>query len=225
MRDGAAPSRVATWGWWTRATRSFARRPRRFASRSCRRPVTAARLVARCVRGIEELLADEVGRLGTVGAVGHREVRFTARPGPAVLSLATADDVFVIASEVGGIGRARADLQRLRRAVAAADLDRVLRVRDRCGGPPGARTLDVSASVLGRRAFNRYDLEDAAGEVLARRLGLPYRSRRAGGRPPVGGLSWRVTVVDDRATLALRVPARPLHRRPYKEASDRKSVV
>jgi 23S rRNA G2445 N2-methylase RlmL len=181
--------------------------------------VTAARLVARCVRGIEELLADEVGRLGTVGAVGHREVRFTARPGPAVLSLATADDVFVIASEVGGIGRARADLQRLRRAVAAADLDRVLRVRDRCGGPPGARTLDVSASVLGRRAFNRYDLEDAAGEVLARRLGLPYRSRRAGGRPPVGGLSWRVTVVDDRATLALRVPARPLHRRPYKEAS------
>jgi tRNA (guanine6-N2)-methyltransferase len=92
-------------------------------------------------------------------------------------------------------------------------------VRERCGGLPGAPTLDVSASVLGRRAFNRYDLEDAAGEVLARRLGLPYCSRRAGARPPAGGLSWRVTVVDDRATVALRIPVRPLHRRPYKAAS------
>jgi tRNA (guanine6-N2)-methyltransferase len=181
--------------------------------------MTAARLVARCVRGIEEVLADEVHGLGTVGAVGHREVRFTACPGRAVLGLATADDVFVIAAEAGGIGRARADLDRLRRAVAAADLDHVLRVRERCGGPPGARTLDVSASALGRRAFNRYDLEDAAGEVLARRIGLPYRPRRDGVRPPDGGLGWRVTVVDDRATVALRIPARPLHRRPYKTAS------
>lgn len=140
--------------------------------------MTAARLVARCVRGIEEVLADEVCELGTVEAVGHREVRFTARPGPAVLGLATADDVFVIAAEADGIGRARADLERLRWAVATSDLDRVLQVRECCGGLTGPRTFDVSASVLGRRAFNRYDLEDDTGMVLARRLGLPYRSRR-----------------------------------------------
>jgi 23S rRNA G2445 N2-methylase RlmL len=181
--------------------------------------MTAARLVARCVRGVEEVLADEAGGLGTVRAVGHREVRFTARADPAVLGLTTADDVFVVAAEVDGVGRARADLDQLRTVVAAADLDRVLRVREDCGGPPGAGTLDVSASVLGRRAFNRYDLEDAAGAVLARRLGLPYRSRRGGVRPPEGGSSWRVTVVDDRATVALRIPERPLHRRSYKAAS------
>ncbi|QYN34741.1 methyltransferase domain-containing protein [Pseudonocardia sp. DSM 110487] len=181
--------------------------------------MTAARLVARCVRGIEEVLAEEVCGLGTVQAVGHREVRFTARADPAVLGLTTADDVFVIAAEAGGIGRARADLNRLRCAVAAADLERALRDRERCGGMPGVPTLDVSASVLGRRAFNRYDLEDAAGTVLARRLGLPYRSRRADARPPAGGLSWRLTVVDDRVTVALRIPGRPLHRRSYKAAS------
>jgi 23S rRNA G2445 N2-methylase RlmL len=181
--------------------------------------MTAARLVARCVRGVEDVLAGEVRGLGTVRAVGHREVRFTARAGPGVLDLATADDVFVIAAEAGGIGRARAGLDRLRHAVAAADLHRVLGVRQRCGGLPGAPTVDVSASVLGRRAFNRYDLEDAAGAVLARRLGLPYCSRRGGARPPEGGLSWRVTVVDDRVTVALRIPARPLHRRSYKVAS------
>jgi 23S rRNA G2445 N2-methylase RlmL len=181
--------------------------------------MTVARLVARCVRGIEEILVDELGELGTVGAVGHREVRFTARPGPGVLALGTADDVFVIAAEARGIGRARTGVERLRAAVAAADLHRVVRERERCGGPPGARTLDVSASVLGGRAFNRYDLEDAVGPVLARGLGVSYHSRRAGGRPPAGGLTWRVTVVDDRATVALRVPARPLHRRAYKTAS------
>jgi len=32
-------------------------------------------------------------------------------------------------------------------------------------------------------------------------------------------LGWRVTVVDDRATVAVRVPARPVHRRSYKAAS------
>ncbi len=181
--------------------------------------MTAARLVARCVRGIEEIVVEEVLGVGEVQAIGHREVRFTARPHPAVQGLATADDVFVLATETGGIGRVRADLERLRRAVAATDLDRVLDVRERCGGPPGARTLDVSASVLGRRAFNRHDLEDAVGEALARRLGLPYRTRRAGARPPDGGSSWRVTVVGDRATVALRIPARPLHRRRYKTAS------
>jgi tRNA (guanine6-N2)-methyltransferase len=183
--------------------------------------MTAARLVARCVRGVEEILAEEVRRrgLGSVQVMGHREVRFDGIAAPAVLDLATADDVFVLAAEVDGIGRARADLHRLRCAVAGADVDRVRHVRELCGGPPGAGAVDVSASVLGRRAFNRYDLEDAVGTVLSRRLGMPYRSRRGGARPPAGGLGWRVTVVDDRATVALRVPARPLHRRPYKAAS------
>jgi tRNA (guanine6-N2)-methyltransferase len=93
--------------------------------------MTAARLVARCVRGVEEVLAEEVGGLGTVRAVGHREVRFTARADPGVLGLATADDVFVVAAEADGAG-----LDRLRCAVAAADLD---------GCPAGQGALRRSA--------------------------------------------------------------------------------
>ncbi|GAA1199825.1 hypothetical protein GCM10009608_38670 [Pseudonocardia alaniniphila] len=178
-------------------------------------------LVARSVRGIEDLVAAEIGRrgLGEVVATGHREVRFvtsdTAAPG--VTALATADDVFVVGVEVDGIGRARGDLARLARAVAAADLSAPLALRARCGGPPGG-SVDVSASFLGRRSFSRFDVEDAVGAVLARRLGLRYHSRRSDARPPEGGLTWRVTVVGDRATVAVRVGARPLHRRTWKVA-------
>ncbi|WP_308216085.1 TRM11 family SAM-dependent methyltransferase [Pseudonocardia humida] len=178
--------------------------------------------MARSVRGIEELVAAEIGRRGgEVVATGHREVRFVAprAAGRAtVASLATVDDVFVLVADVEGIGRSRADLPRLAAAVAAADLDAALAVRVGCGGPPGA-AVDVSASFLGRRSFTRYDVEDAVGAALAARLDLPYHSRRGGGRPPEGGLSWRVTLVDDRASVAVRVGARPLHRRPWKVAS------
>lgn len=175
-----------------------------------------ARLLARCVRGIEELLAAEIGGIGAVEAVGHREVRFRGRAGADVLGLRLADDVFVLAAEIDGVGARRADLARLSRAVADLDAERVLRVRAERGGGTGWAGVDVSASFLGRRAYNRYDVEDAVGAAVARRLGAAYHSRRGDTRPPAGSLSWRVTLVDDRATVAVRVARRPLHRRPYK---------
>ncbi len=48
-------------------------------------------LVARSVRGIEELVAAEIGRrgVGEVVATGHREVRFRARRAERVTALAT----------------------------------------------------------------------------------------------------------------------------------------
>jgi tRNA (guanine6-N2)-methyltransferase len=178
-------------------------------------------LVARSVRGIEDLVAAEIGRrgLGEVVATGHREVRFISgeRAAAGVTSLATADDVFVLAVEIDGIGRARSDLARLARAVAAADLDSAMAARARCGGRP-CGSVDVSASFLGRRTFSRFDVEDAVGAVLAGRLGLHYHSRRSGARPPEGGLTWRVMIVGDRATVAVRVGMRPLHRRTWKIA-------
>ena len=183
--------------------------------------MTAARLVARTVRGLEGMLVTEIlsGGLGEVLEVGHREVRFSGRAGRGLLGLRTADDLFVLAAESHGVGGGRAHLARLQAAVGSADLARALRVRERCGGQAVAPVVDVSASFLGRRAYTRYDLEDAVGAVLAGRLGAAYHSRRGGERAPAGGLSWRVTVVDDRATVALRVAERPLHRRPYKVAS------
>lgn len=184
--------------------------------------MTAARLVARTVRGIEDVVADEVRRrgLGRIEHIGHREVWFRcADPSPAVLGLRTADDVFLVAAVVDGVGRTKADLRVLAEAAAAVPTSLLLHLRERCGGAVTATGVDVSASFLGRRNYTRYDVEDAVGVPLAAALALPYRTRRGGAVPPAGGLSWRVTVADDRALVALRVAERPLHRRDYRVRS------
>ncbi|MER7078705.1 methyltransferase domain-containing protein [Saccharopolyspora kobensis] len=182
--------------------------------------MTAARLVARSVRGVETLVAAEVRAFGRVRRIGHREVFFDcAEPVPEVAELRCADDVLLVAAELTGVGRRRADLRLLAEAAAKVPGHRMLALRKRFGGPARSAHVDVTASFVGRRNYNRYDLEDAVGVPLGAALGVPYRSRRGGVAPPEGGCSWRVTVVDDRAVLALRIGARPAHRREYRQIS------
>lgn len=167
--------------------------------------MTAARLVARTVRGIEDVVAAEIRTIGRIDHIGHREVLFRCGSPDAALALRTADDVFLVAAEVTGIGHTKADLRLLAEAAEAVDIPHL-----RSGN-----STDVSASFLGRRNYTRYDVEDAVGP----RLGTNYRTRRGGRVPPPGGLSWRVTITGDRALLALRLADRPLHRRAYRVCS------
>nr|WP_055506171.1 methyltransferase domain-containing protein [Nonomuraea pusilla] len=174
--------------------------------------------VARAVHGIEPLVAAEIERhgLGAVRGLRHREVWFEpAGPPGRLASLRTADDVLLVAAVVDGVGRTRAALARLAAAASSLDARRFLR----SAGVPGRGGLEVSASSVGRRTYGRYEIEDAVGAELARRLGLAYHSRSGGARPPAGALAWRVTLEGDRAVIALRAGARPLHRRAYKTAS------
>lgn len=167
-----------------------------------------ARLVARTVRGLESLVADEIRErgLGQIDLIGHREVHFTSPdPDTAIHALPTADDVLLRAAVIHGIGHRKEDLRLL---TALGDLSWVPR-----------RPLDISATVVGARRFGRYDVEDALGAHLSRALGVPYHSRRGGVRPPAGTVSWRVTIEGKRATVAVRPGERPTHRRDYKRAS------
>lgn len=176
----------------------------------------AARLVARTVRGIEPVVAEEIRQrgLGQVERLGHREVWFRCASAD-VLRLRCADDVYLVGSTVDGIGRGKDSLRLLAKAASALPVRELLALRARFGGSPDTGSVDVSASFLGRRNYNRFDIEDAVGESL----GLRYHSRRNGTVPPQGGMSWRVTVVDDQALLALRIGDRPLHRRDYRTVS------
>lgn len=182
-----------------------------------------ARLLARTVRGIEELVADEIRSrgLGTVDRIRHREVHLTAVDPAAVLTtLSTADDVLLLGALVDGIDRTRGALDRLQCGLRRIDARGLVAARRRlAGGAPLRTGIDVSASFVGRRAFSRYDVEDAVGRCLAAKLGTVYHSRRGGVRPPDGTCSWRVTIDGETASIALRVADRPAHRRHYKRAS------
>ncbi|GAA1283811.1 hypothetical protein Psi02_29720 [Planotetraspora silvatica] len=186
------------------------------------RGVTAPTLVARCVHGLEATVAAEIVQLG-LGAIthlGHREVHFrTCRSRSQVTGLRTADDVFLLAAQCADAGTAKKNAGALARLADAADLDALTRLRESHGGSGAVTGVEVSASFLGRRNFTRYDVEDAVGQALARRLGVDYHSRRAGTAPPAGYGGWRVTLDGTRATLMLRVADRPLHRRAYKRCS------
>ncbi|MFI7130477.1 methyltransferase domain-containing protein [Nonomuraea sp. NPDC050153] len=170
--------------------------------------------VARAVHGIEPLVATEIrrSRLGVVRGVRHREVWFEASAGADLLGLRTADDVLLAAAVVDGIGHGRSALRRLALAARAVDVRSLV---------DSGNGVEVSASFVGRRNYTRFEIEDAVGAELARRLRLPYHSRRDGARPPRDAMAWRVTIEGERALIALRAADRPLHRRAYKTASIR----
>lgn len=176
------------------------------------------RLVARCVHGLESVLSAEILQCAgaVVDRVGHREVGYRSRAGGVPR---TADDVFLLAGRLPDVGPAKADLAGLAALAREADLGRLVRERYERGGPPGLGGIAVSASYLGRRAYNRYDIEDAIGPPLAARAAVPYHSRRDGTAPPPGTAGWRLTLDGTHATLLLRVADRPAHRRAYKTAS------
>ncbi|WP_326796927.1 methyltransferase domain-containing protein [Streptomyces sp. NBC_01808] len=185
-----------------------------------------AHFVARSARGLEPQLAAEIlqRELGSITAVGHRSVHFRAwRPyDTGVTGLRTADDVFLLAARGRDVGTRKSGVPGLTELASKTDSARLIQHRNTLLGntvkPPG---LEVSASFLGRRSFNRYDVEDAVGNALAARLKVPYHPRRTKGAPPPDYASWRLTLDGTEATLMLRITPRPLHRRPYKQATVR----
>ncbi|WP_187284706.1 TRM11 family SAM-dependent methyltransferase [Streptomyces sp. uw30] len=178
-------------------------------------------LVARCVRGLEPALGTEILRTGsaTIDWIGHREVGFRTDDDKP-LRPRIADDVFLPAHRRRDIGPHRSDLTALTELAHAVDLEGLALGRRTHGGPPGfGDGIEISASFLGRRTYNRYDIEDTVGRVLAERAGVPYHSRRHGAAPPPGHSGWRLTLDGTHATLLLRLGRRPAHRRAYKNAT------
>jgi tRNA (guanine6-N2)-methyltransferase len=182
-------------------------------------------LIARCVRGIEYAVADEIASLipGEL-TLGAREVR--VRPSQLDLSvcgLRTPDDIFLSVGTVEGVGHRKDVLPGLAERVGRMDwraaVETVARLRDL----PDVRSFDVVASLVGRRNYSRYDVEDAIGSVLGVELGARYLSRRpAVAAPPQPvALSVRVFITADTAVIAIRLAAGPLHRRPYKQDASR----
>lgn len=175
--------------------------------------------LARCLRGTEWILAAEIEtRLSpTTITLAHRSVRFTTDSPPplASLSLATADDVFLVVADVTGIDRTRAGLAYLRARAHELPWGAALAGLKRLRPQASWRAATVTASHLGRRNYNRYEIEAAVAEAASEGLGLQYRPSRSP-QPHTPELALRVHLEGTRATVAARIFDTPLHRRSYK---------
>jgi tRNA (guanine6-N2)-methyltransferase len=199
------------------------------------------RLTARCVRGLEWVLAAEIAGRDGVGEVqlSERQVSFDAELGADLLGLRTADDLLLDLEVLHGIDHTRAALADLARTLALVDFDGALARLEEVRTLPAKPSFDVVASLLGRRNYNRFAVEDAAGQVVEDALGARYVSRNpSGGGGSASDAAFvdtdlghtdfghtdfghtdftvRVSLSGETAQVALRLPGRPLHRRAWK---------
>lgn len=165
--------------------------------------------------------------------LSERQVSFEVpRLRTGLLELRTADDLLLDVGTLRGIDHTRAALPELSRRLTRIDFDAALtHLEDVRTLPSRAPTFDVVASLLGRRNYNRYAVEDAAGDVIADMVGARYASRNpnAGRRTGIGAagagaaadtadtdFTVRLSLNGDSVEIALRLPHKPLHRRPWK---------
>ncbi len=182
------------------------------------RPVA---IIARSVHGLEWVCAWEA----CAGGVAASDVRLSRRQadfeiesvGPSLLGLRTADDVFVKVADIYGVGRTKAGLPALGQAAAALDWPRAFGILRAVREVAERGSFDVVASVEGRPSYNRFAVEQSIGRAVAPVLGATFSERDGGARAGAeSDFTVRAFVSDDRATIAIRLGARPLHRRAYK---------
>lgn len=172
-------------------------------------------LFASTVHGLEHLAAAELTELGCrVVSIRKRQVLLAVPRSGMVFRPRTVDDLLVQIARTADPGPTKADLRRLRPLLDTADLNPVESDFAR-----GDRVLAVSASMIGRRTYNRHDLEDVIGSVLSERLGARFVSRRGGERPPADAAEWRAVLSPEGLLLGYRGSRPPLHRRDWKTAS------
>lgn len=180
------------------------------------------RFIARSVRGLEWMIADEISsRLPDASGIviSVREVSFELPVlSPRILDLRLADDLFLDVGTVTDVGKARDVPQSAARRVSALNWADAVGQLNAVRELPSGAQFDVVASLEGRRNYNRFDMENAIGEALRPLLRGSYLARSAEGRQAgEPQLTVRVFVRDAEARITLRVAARPLHRRGYKQ--------
>lgn len=185
------------------------------------------KFLARTIRGIEWVAAAEVHAvLGSrPTALAHREVRFEhPRPVPELLGLGTVDDVFAVMCEHDGISHRREALRALREQMTGCDVTPVLPELRQLRHVPARPAFDVTATFVGARNYNRYEIEEVVGSAVAAATGWMYEARSGDRRPQPTDVSLRVHLQPELTTVGIRVGVAPLHRRPYRQASRSASL-
>lgn len=176
-------------------------------------------IFALTTHGLEAVSAAELAALPGLTAIttAYRRVLAIcadARVLHAVLALRTVDDAFLHLADWHGMARERATLARLRALSAELDLKHWLPTLLGLRPIPRAPTFSVTASFVGARNYTMPEIRTAVSAGVARRYSHWHYSED----DETADLNLRVFIEHDAALVGLRLAARPLHRRAYKQA-------
>lgn len=165
-------------------------------------------------RGLESVCAAEVSSFPGCRVLesGYRRVDFTVEGGTeGLLRLRTADDVFLRLAVWQDLPAWRTALDLMRAWSRDLDPERGARVVGHVRELPARPSFSVTVNFVGRRNYSADEVKTALGEALSARLGWRY-----GGEDETD-LNLRVFIDHETAHLGLRLSARALHERAYKQ--------
>jgi 23S rRNA G2445 N2-methylase RlmL len=178
-------------------------------------------LFARTVHGIEWIAASEIEShfSATITDIQHREIRFSVNQlERGLLNLGSIDDVFLKCKLIKGLDHTRATLPILGNQSVDMDFSRMISSLRSLRNIPQKPTFDVIASFLGRRNYNRFEIEDIIGSSIAKAMRWKYSPQREKNSPSIN-ISFRIHLTGNEAILGVRLSEMPLHRRAYKQGS------
>jgi tRNA (guanine6-N2)-methyltransferase len=176
---------------------------------------------ARVTAGLERLAWQEIEqRTGaTLTALDKRRVDFSYDGDPAILlTLRSIDDVYVYVAQFHSIDHTRHSLPLLAKNMQEVDFTPALKICAMVRHIPSHPGYSITPSLLGKRNYSRYDVEEVVQEALSRRLSWRFIPNRAN-EEQSHEIDLRLLLEDENVIVGVRLGEIPLHRRDYKVES------
>lgn len=166
-------------------------------------------------RGLEEVSAAELARIRGVEVThtAYRRVHanFTG-DARRLLALRTVDDLFIQLAEWQGIGAHRSTLARLEELALDLDLWQAIALRTPIHPNGDGPRFSISANFVGRRNYSSDEIKEAVAKSVEAISGWRYEEDDRN-----SDINLRIFIEHEAALVGIRLAAKPLHKRSYKQ--------
>jgi tRNA (guanine6-N2)-methyltransferase len=175
------------------------------------------RYLARTTAGTEEIAWLDLQRLPSARlvALGRRRIEFEYSGSVQhLLTLQSVDDVYVWVGRLRDLNRSRLSLRRIAQQITSLPLSAAVQVCRQVRTVSDRPSFAVTASLVGRRNYSRYDVADAIRDGLGPHCDWTFVENKAGALPTE--IDLRILIEGQEGHVGVRLGKSPLHRRAYK---------
>ena len=167
---------------------------------------------ARTLAGLEWIAAAEAESSinATQIKLSHREITFNCESIELAQRLRTIDDAYIYCGCIKNLDHTRSSLCLIKEQIKTLPLPFIKLAQT-------VKTIRVTASFLGKRNYNRYEIEDAIGNDLSKRLGLEYVNSKS--QISTNILWCRVHLTEDNAKIGIKLSDTPIYRRTWRQST------